>query len=475
MAVGILGVLSATGTTLILSAGANSRTAEYSKDNASAYSLAEAGLNEMMAVLSNPKNNALNSTLLPATTGTYADGTVTWSGTLDKPNALWSLSSTAKVENPTGPSTSDVTRTLNAKVRITPQNTQPIQNQAWNWVFLTDTANACDLTLPANFEFNSPLYMWGDLCLSPGSRIIGGPIAVKERVTMNNNDNYIGTASAPISEVHVSVGCKYASQHAHPAGDGHAFCSPVDKVFANVLDQQPPDIPIPPLQLDVWYANAVPGPHHPCTYVEGVPPVFDTDTTRNSSVATTFNLTPPAVSYVCRVGPASEPVALMSWTHTTRTLRLDGTIFIDGSAQAANSTGPINFDGHGTIYLSGTFLVNGGATSAATKLCGVALASDCDFAAWNPNNEMLTVVAPGGSPGVSIGANARYQGALYSVGPVNLNADARSEGPIVAPTLELGSRAVIDTFPQILDTVPTGTPGTEPVFPYPNPPESFSG
>ena len=110
MAVAILGVLSLSGVTLIYYSGTNARSAEYSVENASAYDLAEAGIDEMMAVLSKPTNNALNKYLL----GYNANGTVTktihqfdggsveWSGTLDETNAVWTISSTGKVANPTG-------------------------------------------------------------------------------------------------------------------------------------------------------------------------------------------------------------------------------------------------------------------------------------------------------------------------------------------------------------------------------------
>ena len=57
MAVGILGVLSVSAVTLIYYSSTNARSAEYSVDNASAYDLAEAGIDEMMAVLSKPTNN----------------------------------------------------------------------------------------------------------------------------------------------------------------------------------------------------------------------------------------------------------------------------------------------------------------------------------------------------------------------------------------------------------------------------------
>jgi len=52
MAVGILGVLTVSGTTLIYYSSTNARSVSYSTANASAYDLAESGINEMMSILS---------------------------------------------------------------------------------------------------------------------------------------------------------------------------------------------------------------------------------------------------------------------------------------------------------------------------------------------------------------------------------------------------------------------------------------
>src|ERR671925_1656585 len=97
MAVGILGMLTLTGTTLVYYSNTNARSAQYSDKNASAYDLAEAGINEMMAVLSKPQNNALNKYLLGwqdggtvvKTANEYDVGTVTWWGVLDQAAATW--------------------------------------------------------------------------------------------------------------------------------------------------------------------------------------------------------------------------------------------------------------------------------------------------------------------------------------------------------------------------------------------------
>jgi hypothetical protein len=477
MAVGVLGVLSLTGTTLVAYSSSNSRSAEYSREQNDAYVLADAGINEMMAVLSRPANNAMSGTLLPQTTSSYHGGTVTWSGTLNQATAVWTLRSTGRALNPTGPNTGAARRTLTANVKITPRETQPLQNNAWNYVFLYGTGSTCDQTIPSGFTWNSPLYVIGNLCLANAATITGGPVVVKQRLDLATASAAVGSSSTPISKAQIGIGCQYAAQHWHPdAGDGHPICSAVDNVHANEYSA-PPDVPIPTVEWDTWYANAIPGPRYPCTYSSGTPPTFDTNTVRDGSVASEFSLAPATSSYSCRVGPADQPLGEITWDHVARRLVIRGTVFIDGSAGISYGATPISYDGHGSLYLSGTFRV-----ANDNKLCMRVAASgtDCDYAGWNPNSEMLTIVAGGALAGVSparsisIGAKARFQGALFGVNQIELAADAKTEGAIVAPNLQLGSRASSDPW-DVVGTLPTGTPGTTPVFGYPNPPDTFSG
>jgi hypothetical protein len=70
MALGITAVLAIAGTTVI-GYGSSSAHASYrSNADQNAYALAEAGVNNAMAVLSLPKNNGLDPYLLPARTMT---------------------------------------------------------------------------------------------------------------------------------------------------------------------------------------------------------------------------------------------------------------------------------------------------------------------------------------------------------------------------------------------------------------------
>ena len=204
MAVGILGVLTVSGTTLIYYSSTNARSVSYSSTNSKAYDLAEAGINEMMSILSKPQNNALKTNLLPSTTSTYSDGTVTWSGTLNEATQTWSLTSTGTIANPTGATASNVRRTLTAQVPVTPSFAQPLNNPAWNYVFATRTGDpsGCDLTLNNNVSGGSRLYISGNLCLNNNVSVTSNPLVVKGKLQLNHER-----------------GSRRVHEHGHPGRD----------------------------------------------------------------------------------------------------------------------------------------------------------------------------------------------------------------------------------------------------------------
>ena len=304
-----------------------------------------------------------------------------------------------------------------------------------------------------------------------------------------------------------------------------------------------PSVAAPTADFAKWYANGMPGPTQGCTTSSGTPPSFDNNATRDNSLATSFDLT-PAASYVCRVGPganttlssaitaaassmtvasasgfptsgsfsvsideedmtvtagaggttwtisrgangttaaahsASSTVTWnnpqtdgeISWNATTKTLTVVGTIYIDGSAKVSQNA---NYNGQATLYLSGTMLFNG-------SLCGVPTGASCIFSNWNPNTEMLTIVADGTGGQVAAGdsiqfANNQYfQGGVFATGNADYGNNANSDGPIMASQILLANNVNTNSFPNIT-TVPVGMPGNPEVYAQPNPPQSFSG
>jgi hypothetical protein len=169
---------------------------------------------------------------------------------------------------------------------------------------------------------------------------------------------------------------------------------------------------------------------------------------------------------------STPPSGMIAWNNTTKTLTISGTIYIDGSAKISNSA--VNsYNGYGTIYLSGTFRVTG-------SMCAALLNGACNFAGWNPDKDLLMVVANGNggqvNPGDSImmDNNFSYQGGLYGTNAVEFGNNNNVDGPIVGSSIVLSNNLTTNAFP-LITVVPVGMPSNAAVYAQPNPPQSFSG
>ena len=491
MAMGILGMLTMTGTALIYYSDTNARSAAYSNSNSSAYDLAEAGINEMMAVLSRPENNALNKYLLGEqsngsvthTTHTYDAGTVEWWGTLTQAvngSSTWSLNAIGRVKNPTGTTASQVSRTLTAKVPVIPTYTQPLNNPSWNFIYSRGTGQTCDMTIQQSVVVNSPLYVAGNLCLNNTAVINAGPLVVQGSLTMNQSANGVGSSSTPINQFGVRNGCKWKSNALHNPCQQGAGASGFDNIWASSITNNPGTSSPPTVDWNAWYLNSNPGPYYACLQSSGTPPTFDNDqgsatapnvAKRNNSIPTVVDLTPSS-SYTCK-GSGGE----LSWNATTKVLTANGTIFIDGSAQVQN--GAVNtYTGSATIYISGTLLIKN------SKLCQAVSSGTCTTSGWDPSQRMLVFVAngngSGGSPQSQVNAgdsvqltSAYAQGALYATNAIDLDTTSQFDGPLDGLTVNLG-QSTSSSFPG-LSFVPAGMPGNPEVYAQPQAPQLYAG
>jgi hypothetical protein len=323
----------------------------------------------------------------------------------------------------------------------------------------------------------------------------------------------------------------------------HIYSKLSDGVNVGV-NQPAPVIAPPAADFVTWYENAIPGPSQTCTTQSGTPPAFDTNyPSRDNSVSSVVDLTPNS-SYFCRVGPganttlssaltatattvtvssasgfpttsfviriddefmtvtagfgtttwtvtrasngstatthvASQTVEWktpssgeIAWNNTTKTLTVSGTIYIDGSARITNSA--LNsYNGQGTIYLSGTFRSTG-------SVCASISGFNCNFAGWNPDFDMLMIVADGGggqndpNVGIFVDNNFSYQGGLYATNVVEFGNNVNVDGPIVGSQILLSNNLTTNAFPTI-SIVPVGMPSNEEVYAQPNPPQGFTG
>ena len=521
IALGILSVLSISAVVVLDSSSTNARSSTRSKSDKVAFALAEAGINNAVAVLSKTGNDNMHQALLPPcktgqtwtqeTTwklndgGTpamkYEGGDVRWCATFDAANAAWNVTARGIVRNHYG-TAATTTRQLTAQIPITPIETQPLQNQAWNFMFATrtGTASGCDLTFSNNVTIGSNVYAMGNLCLDNNVVLSSPKLITLGKIYVANNAR-IGTSGTNnwSTRVEVQLGgaggqfCKYAGD-AWTTISSSPFCGDLQHVYsknstasAMTVNPTPQNIAPPTVDWPGWYEAAIPGPKQTCTSSSGTPPVFDGDTTRNNSIATVFDLTPATSSYSCRVGPSETPLGEIGWNHTTRNLTVHGTIFIDGSVKIVNS-GVNQYDGYGTLYASGTFLMD---TSA--KLCAVKNAggTDCDYAGWDPNTQMFTIVAggsgalsgaqsqtgstaDGGGNSTKLNNNVRFQGALYATNAIQLSNNASVDGPMIGSTIIVDNNVVPDAFP-FITTAPAGMPGNTNVFAQTQQPRLFSG
>jgi hypothetical protein len=452
------------------------RGSNRTKADQTAYALAEAGINNAMSVLGNPTNNALNSTLLqtPRTT-TYEGGSVTWSGVLTSSTAgaRWAVTSVSSVRNPTGPTAAPVVRRITAGVDVIPTLSQPLNSQAWNYIYSRSTGSTCDTTLQQSVQINSPMLVSGNLCLQNSAQLLKGPVVVGGSVTMTDG-NTIGTASTKLSSVAIGNGCSKSN----PAAASQNPCTggaPVH-IFANTVSSSPPTIPPPSVDWNSWYANANPGPYYPCSTVSGTPPAFESGdqgvlpnvdlTKRNNSIASVVDLT-PSTSYSCQTVGGE-----LTWNAATKVLTVNGTMYIDGSAKIEN--GAVNsYAGFATIYLSGTLLIKN------SQMCAEIASGSCSTASWTSNSRMLVFVVGGNGSNAGVQSqtgtgnsillnSAKFQGALYATYGIDIATTSNADGPLDGAPVKVG-QSVNSTWPAFT-VVPAGMPGNPVAYAEPQAP-----
>jgi hypothetical protein len=491
--------------------GTNARSSDVSAKRTRAYSLAEAGINTAMSILSKPTNNALDKYVFcpdvvpPATaptlpcyhTDTYDNGSVTWSGLLAvdaiSNSAYWTITSIGDVANPTSPTAAHLTRKIVATVVVKPTDSQRLNNPSWDYIFSRApnwsgvALSGCDMTLGNSVNVTANLYVHVNQCFTNTPKMTKGKLYVKGSVDQQSNGNTIGTSVLPLPEAHIGMGCKYKSQTGtlphNPCLQGAA--TTYDNVWATLLDNIPQAISPPVVDWNGWYLNASPGPYFACNATQaGEPalPVFKfdnpvgvaTDTDANKLLTKNDNqgvadLT-PATSYMCKT-----PIGQLSWNVTTHTLTFSGTIFIDGSAKIDNGATNL-YTGSAVIYLSGSFLIKN------SKLCPASTTTTCDTTKWNNQVDLLGVVANGNgsvaadsqvSGGDSIQLVSAYMaGAAYATNNIEIGTTSTFDGPLDAASVNLGQSST-STF-NGFQFVPVGLPGETTTYAEPQAP-TFSG
>jgi hypothetical protein len=179
MALAVMLVLTVLLTSVIFFTSSNARDAQRTNAGQKAYALAEAGINNALAVLHSNYPGSVaypgDSTLLPARTSTYSTGSVTWSGTLDAAAAgaswtdQWNITATGSVVNPTGPGTSPVRRTVKTVVPVVVPASENVNGDSpLNWIY-----SSCDLAFENSVTIGSPVFAGRDLILGGAGTNLG--------------------------------------------------------------------------------------------------------------------------------------------------------------------------------------------------------------------------------------------------------------------------------------------------------------
>jgi Tfp pilus assembly protein PilX len=495
MAIGIMAVLGVAGASLMLYTTSNQRHAHHSRAEQQAYALAEAGLNDAFSVLASgyPATYPGNSSLLPTTTRSYDNGSVTYSGTLSTLSATWTVTSTSTVRNPSAGGS--VHQTLTAVVPVNLSGTTSTVPPAWNWIYSGATGNTCDVTLQQSVQLASPLYVAGNLCLQNTAAVVqpsggsGNRLVVGGKLTLSQSANAVGTSGTPLTEAHVIGGCQYKNNTFYNPCQPNLAASNVWVQSGGFYTTAPnPAIPAP--TVDWWgnYQRAAPGPFRPCYSSSGTVPTFEVasetgsavQSNMNADVPSVFNLT-PASSYSCTSG-----LGTLAWNASTKVLTVSGTIFLDGSVSMDMSwaSGAVaTYRGQAVLYAYGTLLVKN------TSLCVVVQGSGCDQSsgAWDPNQNVLIVAAHGnGSAGGSQGqvsngdsiqvVSSNFQGGLYGTDAIDIGTTSQVQGPLVSPSTIMPGQSGSFSFPAI-QLLPFSVPGSTAPLPSAtlSPPVNYGG
>jgi hypothetical protein len=480
-------VTSVTLTAAIQYTTSNSRQSTRSKADQIAYALAEAGLANGAAVLSNPSNNALDTSVLPNAEpdpanpahanyiGEYEGGTSKWWGVLE--GHQWLMHGVGIVTDPTG-KTSPVRREVTSTIRIMPSLEQELNSNAWNFMFAKNTADPCDVTFENSVLVDTSLYNLGDLCFANSAAVVKAADPDVTNIYVGQHIQFggtgaVGTSTNRINQAQVGLGCRVGT-----TGDWTTPCTSDTRVHANTILAGTLAGEGPTADFDFWYANAKPGPAQFCNVANGMSTTtFEAagSTTRNTTGPwTSFNLTPNS-NYTCEYWDTmlepDEKLGELSWNNATKVLSITGAVYIDGSAYVSNNA-TNRYAGLGTLYLSGTFRIDGN-----SQLCGGVAGGNCDFDNWDPNTNQLGIITDGQDAagyGISVLNSARLQASLYATHAVLLENQTVFDGPMVAGTFKLENNIITHEFPTIF-TVPLGWPGNPNVYAEPQPPQNYSG
>ena len=454
-----------------------SNEAAFNRDGQSVRALsdAEAGLNNGLATVTknDPNNTALVGTVYGPTTIHLDNGTVTYTATkqaaVNCPNSLpscWLVNSSAT--SPTGKVSHQLQQTVGWITKTTTTQIDETPVYGYGLFISNPPGDANCFALSGNVTVSANVWFNGSFCPNGGANITPAAgfdnkytIYIGGNYLGRNNTN-IGTAALKFAQADIVGICKKQNTV--------ETCS--DSTNSNVYAYPPYLTGSSPLQKPDVNAQAV------YTYgtglgVAGNPTVnwnaptcssgsftFDNNTTMDDSMSETtlFN----GGSFNCTVTDNASPpntIGTLRWDNTSKTLTVNGTIFIDGDINLPSGT--VNYAGDGTIYVNGS--LHGGQNVSGTSICGPpkspsvpengcpgawdfpltspapAGTGTLEFVFINPNNVSTPVNLQG--------SNHEWQVTLYVVKGFTSNGGTAILGPVLADGGSMAGNTGVDVPP----------------------------
>jgi hypothetical protein len=534
MALGISMVLAIAGASLVLYSITNEHHATRSRSDLRGYNIAQTGIENAVAQIAAATDTDGDGAVdyddptifsaLPPSSKTEAFGTgeqVVWDAQLwdDRPNPSvlyapsgnpyyipnlrWHVVSTSTVPNPAAAQGTTITRRLESDVRLVPAKEQPVNSDAWRYIYskkeLGDPPwsgdpsdplsggsydpSKCEITLPNNPNVAASFYVTGDLCLENNSQIIGsgGPdptdVIVHGWVVNRSPQAWVGTLTNPTNTA-TRIGGQCWHRNRSPKWPADQPPGPpigcwFSEHFVPDATDDPPFIDAPTADFPAWYEVASPGPNNPCdpALSSGALPQFDlNDGVRNGNAPTLNLLTQPA--FHCETDRG-----IFAWDPATRELKVEGTVYYDGTIDLFASVTPVDitYDTVGSLYTTGSVRLH------QVRLCADWSGTTCD-ASWNGIGPMLLLAADGreqtwsGCPdcGILLETSSAFQGAMYTTNNIGLQNLSLVQGPMVAEAEVIANQFTFYPIPQFT-RVPFGTPATPIVNWEIRPPTNYKG
>ncbi len=269
----------------------------------------------------------------------------------------------------------------------------------------------------------------------------------------------IGASGASIAETDTGSGCQLSGNATHSP------CGTSDKVYATtnntVSAANNPNLAMPTIDWNYWWANAMPGPKHFCTNSNpGVSSTYfdnnaSTTTAPDASLTVNGEVAPPGSAYDCEVWQNGVLQGELKWDGS-HVLTIYGTIFFDGNFRFDDDGEIIHYFGRATLMSSHDDEIDALVCAGGT---GTTYATSClsNMSSWNPSQNMMVLMSDcmkgasgcneydqGGTTCTGAKPNCwdgykpgGFQGILYSKGECLIHQEFQDSGPVICDTINM--------------------------------------